>query len=98
MTLAIRYCNTPAGRVAYCVSGAGPELLCEPGWVTHLTAQPDLFAFGEFIDRLADHFTVIRYDKPGCGLSDRTSTDFSFAAQVGAAAAAVLLVAGQWQS
>lgn len=87
MTLAIRYCNTPAGRVAYCVSGAGPPLLCEPGWVTHLTAQPDLFAFGEFIDRLADHFTVIRYDKPGCGLSDRTSTDFSFAAQVGAALA-----------
>jgi pimeloyl-ACP methyl ester carboxylesterase/DNA-binding CsgD family transcriptional regulator len=87
VTLAVRYCSTPAGRVAYCVSGTGPPLLCESGWVTHLTAQRDLFAFGEFMDRLAEHFTVIRYDKPGCGLSDRNSTDLSFDAQVGAALA-----------
>jgi pimeloyl-ACP methyl ester carboxylesterase/DNA-binding CsgD family transcriptional regulator len=87
VTLAIRYCSTPAGRVAYCVSGTGPPLLCESGWVTHLTAQRDLFAFGQFMDRLAEHFTVIRYDKPGCGLSDWSGTDLSFDAQVGVALA-----------
>jgi pimeloyl-ACP methyl ester carboxylesterase/DNA-binding CsgD family transcriptional regulator len=46
-----------------------------------------LFAFGSFIDRLAERFTVIRYDKPGCGLSDRNEVDLSFDAQVTAALA-----------
>ncbi len=26
---AIRYCTTPAGRVAYSTEGAGPSLLCD---------------------------------------------------------------------
>ena len=28
----IRYCSTPAGRVAYSTSGTGPALLCDSGW------------------------------------------------------------------
>ncbi len=32
----MRYCATPAGRVAYATAGAGPPLLCDSGWVTHL--------------------------------------------------------------
>ena len=83
----IRYCATPAGRVAYSVTGNGPALLCDSGWVTHLTGQLSLFAFGSFVERLAERFTVIRYDKPGCGLSDRDVTDLSLDAQVGAAVA-----------
>jgi pimeloyl-ACP methyl ester carboxylesterase len=79
---AVRYCSTPAGRVAYSVTGAGPPLLCETGWVSHLRAQLGLFAFGSFVERLAERFTVIRYDKPGCGLSDRDVADLSFDAQV----------------
>ncbi|MGO9139828.1 MAG: alpha/beta fold hydrolase, partial [Streptosporangiaceae bacterium] len=35
----------------------------------------------------AERFTVIRYDKPGCGLSDRDGTDLSFDGQVAAALA-----------
>src|SRR5262249_52441743 len=38
-------------------------------------------------ERLAERFTVIRYDKPGCGLSDRDGTDLSFDGQVAAALA-----------
>jgi pimeloyl-ACP methyl ester carboxylesterase/DNA-binding CsgD family transcriptional regulator len=83
----IRYCVTPAGRVAYSVSGAGPPLLCDSGWITHLSAQLELMSFGEFVARLADRFTVIRYDKPGCGLSDRDGADLSFEGQVAAALA-----------
>ena len=41
-----------------------------------------MFGFGSFIERLAERFTVIRYDKPGCGLSDRESADLSFDGQV----------------
>jgi pimeloyl-ACP methyl ester carboxylesterase/DNA-binding CsgD family transcriptional regulator len=83
----IRYCATPAGRIAYSTAGRGPPLLCDAGWVTHLRRQLDLFSFGSFVAGLAERFTVIRYDKPGCGLSDRDGADLSFDAQVTAAMA-----------
>ena len=84
---AIRYCATPAGRVAYSAVGAGPPLLCDAGWITHLRGQLELFSYARFIERLAGRFTVIRYDKPGCGLSDRDGIDLSFDGQVAAALA-----------
>jgi pimeloyl-ACP methyl ester carboxylesterase/DNA-binding CsgD family transcriptional regulator len=83
----IRYCRTPAGRVAYATSGAGPPLLCDSGWITHLHGQLELLSFSDFIERLAERFTVIRFDKPGCGLSDRDGIDLSFDGQVTAALA-----------
>jgi pimeloyl-ACP methyl ester carboxylesterase/DNA-binding CsgD family transcriptional regulator len=83
----IRYCSTPAGRVAYTASGAGPALLFDSGWVSHLRGQLDLGSFGSFVERLAERFTVIRYDKPGCGLSDRDGIDLSFDGQIAAALA-----------
>jgi pimeloyl-ACP methyl ester carboxylesterase/DNA-binding CsgD family transcriptional regulator len=83
----IRYCATPAGRVAYSTTGTGPALLCEPGWITSLRAQLELLSFGSFIARLAERFTVIRYDKLGCGLSDRDGADLSLDGQVAAALA-----------
>jgi pimeloyl-ACP methyl ester carboxylesterase/DNA-binding CsgD family transcriptional regulator len=83
----IRYCSTPAGRVAYSTSGAGPALLLDSGWITDLRAQLELLSFGAFVERLAEQFTVIRYDKPGCGLSDRDGIDLSFDGQVAAALA-----------
>ncbi len=39
MNLAVRYCSTPADRVAYTVTGSGPPLLCETGRVSHLRSQ-----------------------------------------------------------
>ncbi len=69
------------------MAGAGPALLCDSGWTTHLRGQLDLFAFGAFFASLAERFTVIRYDKPGCGLSDRDGIDLSFDGQVAAALA-----------
>ena len=83
----IRYCSTPAGRVAYSTTGAGPALLCDSGWITDLHRQLEFYSFGSFIERLAERFTVIRYDKPGCGLSDRDGIDLSFDGQVAAALA-----------
>jgi pimeloyl-ACP methyl ester carboxylesterase/DNA-binding CsgD family transcriptional regulator len=73
--------------VAFSTSGAGPALLCDSGWITDLRGQPELFSFGSFMGRLAERFTVIRYDKPGCGLSDRDGVDLSFDGQVAAALA-----------
>jgi pimeloyl-ACP methyl ester carboxylesterase/DNA-binding CsgD family transcriptional regulator len=62
-------------------------LLCDSGWITDLRGQLELFSFGSFIERLAEQFTLIRYDKPGCGLSDREGVDLSFDGQVAAALA-----------
>jgi pimeloyl-ACP methyl ester carboxylesterase/DNA-binding CsgD family transcriptional regulator len=75
------------GRIAYSTVGAGPPLLCDSGWVTHLLGQLELFSLAAFIDRLAERFTVVRYDKPGCGLSDRDGGDLSFDGQVATALA-----------
>jgi len=61
--------------------------LFDSGWITHLRGQLELYSFGSFIERLAERFTVIRYDKPGCGLSDRDGIDLSFDGQVAAALA-----------
>ena len=46
-----------------------------------------MFSFGSFVAALAERFTVIRYDKPGRGLSDREAADLSFDMQVAAALA-----------
>ena len=73
--------------MAYCATGSGPALLFESGWVSHLVQQLELFSFGIFVGRLAERFTVIRYDRPGCGLSDRERADLSFDGQVAAALA-----------
>ena len=59
-------------------------LLFDSGWVSHVLLQLDLFSFGAFVERLAERFTVVRYDKPGCGLSDREGVDLSFDGQVAA--------------
>jgi pimeloyl-ACP methyl ester carboxylesterase/DNA-binding CsgD family transcriptional regulator len=83
----IRYCQTAAGRVAYSTAGDGPPLLYDSGWITDLRGQLELLCFSDFIERLAERFTVIRYDKPGCGLSDRDGIDLSFDGQVAAALA-----------
>jgi pimeloyl-ACP methyl ester carboxylesterase/DNA-binding CsgD family transcriptional regulator len=66
-------------------------LLFDSGWVSHVLSQLELFSFGSVVERLAERFTVIRYDKPGCGLSDREGVaegiDLSFDGQVAAALA-----------
>ncbi|GIH21311.1 alpha/beta fold hydrolase [Rugosimonospora africana] len=85
--MSIRYCTTPGGRVAYSTAGTGPALLCDSGWITHLRGQLNLFAFGAFLEGLAERFTVIRYDRAGCGLSDRDCVDLSFDQQVATALA-----------
>ena len=87
--MSIRYGGTPAGRVAYSTVGTGPPSLLDSGWIPHLRGQSDLLSFGRFVERLVERFTVVRYDKPGCGLSDRDDVDLSFEGQVGAALAVV---------
>ena len=74
----IRYCTTSDGvGIAYSVMGSGPMLVRVLGHFTHLEKEwewPDLRYFWE---RLAEIFTVVRYDGRGIGLSNRWDGDFS---------------------
>jgi pimeloyl-ACP methyl ester carboxylesterase/DNA-binding CsgD family transcriptional regulator len=78
----IRFCATPAGRVAYSVIGEGPFLLCDTGWVSHLQQMLEIKSFAAFCAALSERFSVVRFDKVGTGLSDRTGADLTFDAQV----------------
>ena len=67
----IGFCPVDGGRVAYAVAGEGPPLVLPAWWVSHLELDWEAPAFRRFIEELGAHYTVIRYDRLGCGLSDR---------------------------
>jgi len=58
------------GRVAYSVTGTGPFLLVAPGWLGHLELGWAIPADRVFQESLSSGRTLVRYDRPGCGLSD----------------------------
>jgi pimeloyl-ACP methyl ester carboxylesterase len=59
--------------VRFAVAGAGPVAIYVPGWVSHLELGWALPAEREFYEGLADGRTLVRYDRPGCGLSGSTT-------------------------
>jgi pimeloyl-ACP methyl ester carboxylesterase/DNA-binding CsgD family transcriptional regulator len=64
--------RTPDGiEVAYTTAGHGPPLLFVGGWLSHLELSWALPAERQFLESLAQGRTLVRYDRPGCGLSDR---------------------------
>lgn len=79
----IQFCTTADGvRLAYSIVGSGPPLVRVLGWFTHLEAEwrwPELRSFWE---SLAEHFTLIRYDGRGIGLSDPWPNAFSEATRL----------------
>src|SRR5436309_1543310 len=89
MRQVVRFAATPAGRVAYSVTGSGPPLLCLSGWVSHLGLLWEDPGHRRFVGALAREHTVIRFDKLGCGLSDRARTDFSMESELAVLAALV---------
>ena len=67
----IRFLPFAGRRVAYAVTGDGPELVAPAWWVSHLELDWRNAKFRRFTGALARHRTVIRYDRPGAGVSDR---------------------------
>jgi pimeloyl-ACP methyl ester carboxylesterase len=68
----VRFIQDALGnRIAYAEVGAGPLLICPAWWVSHVESDWALPRFREFFTRLGTSFRVIRYDRPGMGLSDR---------------------------
>ncbi len=64
------------GSVAYASHGSGPYLLVPAWWVSHLELDWQDDDFRAFFESLGQHHTVVRYDRPGVGLSDRQRSSF----------------------
>jgi pimeloyl-ACP methyl ester carboxylesterase/DNA-binding CsgD family transcriptional regulator len=60
-------------EIAYAIAGQGPLMVHAPGWLTHLEMSWALPAERGFYEMLARGRTLVRYDKPGCGLSGPTT-------------------------
>jgi pimeloyl-ACP methyl ester carboxylesterase len=79
----IKFCSVGAGtRLAFAVQGSGPVVVLGPSHVSDLERDVDEPALRAFYERLAAHFTLVRYDHTGAGLSDRTRQDFSLEREV----------------
>ena len=57
--------------VAYAVHGEGPLVICPVWWVSHVEKDWGHEPFRRFFERLGRGMRVVRYDRPGVGLSDR---------------------------
>lgn len=69
-------------RVAYAVHGQGPVLVVPAWWVSHIELDWQVESYRQFFLALGEHFTVIRYDRPGAGLSDRDRSAFTLEDEV----------------
>jgi class 3 adenylate cyclase len=68
-----RYAKSGDVNIAYQVTGDGPlDIVLVPGWVSHLDADWDHPDVAHFLNRLANFSRLIRFDKRGTGLSDRS--------------------------
>jgi pimeloyl-ACP methyl ester carboxylesterase/DNA-binding CsgD family transcriptional regulator len=87
---AIRFTAAGGRRIAWARSGSGPPLVFSGWWGSHLELNWRDPRFRAYIDALARHRTVIRYDLPGTGLSvDGTDLGGDLDDEVAALAAVV---------
>src|SRR5215472_1434599 len=73
----IGFLSHRGSRIAYAVAGGGPLLLLDLGPAHHLDAFWRHVGYRSLVERLARRFTVVRWDRPGFGLSDRHTVDLS---------------------
>jgi pimeloyl-ACP methyl ester carboxylesterase/DNA-binding CsgD family transcriptional regulator len=58
-------------RLAFGVHGSGPAVVKAANWMTHLDHDWQSPVWRHWLEGLAAHHTLVRYDERGCGLSDR---------------------------
>ena len=80
MHQSIRYLKTSDGvRIAWATCGNGPPLIKAANWLTHLNYDLESPVWRHRIEFFASHYTFIRYDERGCGLTDWEVKDLSVA-------------------
>ncbi|HVS86441.1 MAG TPA: alpha/beta fold hydrolase [Gaiellaceae bacterium] len=68
----IRFTEAAGRRLAYATVGDGPQLVFGSPFVSHLEAEWEQREARDFYAKLAETHRVVRYDRLGCGLSERT--------------------------
>jgi pimeloyl-ACP methyl ester carboxylesterase/DNA-binding CsgD family transcriptional regulator len=71
----IRFLPLGAHRLAYEMRGNGPPLVVPAWWVSHLELDWQSPGVRRFWQGVAENYTLIRYDRLGVGMSDRTVRD-----------------------
>ena len=69
-------------RLAWATLGAGPPVVKVATWLSHLEYDIDSPVWGHLVRALSTQHTTVRYDERGCGLSDWTVPELSFASWV----------------
>lgn len=80
----VRFAPTAHGDVAWSAIGTGPPLVMGGWWSSHVEQDWAFDDFRAFIERLARHRTVIRFDAPGVGISTAPRAPSELAAHVDA--------------
>lgn len=65
-------------NIAWAAAGSGYPLVRAATWLTHLEYDWESPVWSHWLEFLAGHFTLIRYDERGCGMSDWEARDYSF--------------------
>jgi len=74
----IRYVTTADQvRLAWARSGSGPALVKASNWMSHLEYDWESPVWLHWVRFLSDHFSLVRSDERGCGLSQRDPDDVS---------------------
>ena len=72
----VQYVTTPDGiDIAYTVSGEGPPLVFVPNLINHVLLSWQVPHLGDWLRGLSEHFTLVRYDSRGMGMSTRGLSD-----------------------
>jgi pimeloyl-ACP methyl ester carboxylesterase/DNA-binding CsgD family transcriptional regulator len=66
----IQFLPVTGGRVAVAASGTGAPLVLPAPWVSHVELEGEFPPYRDFVRRLGERHTVVRYDRLGVGLSD----------------------------
>ena len=73
MQQTIRYTTTrDQVRLAWASSGSGPPMVKASNWLTHLEYDWESPVLRHWVRFLSRHFSLIRYDERGCGLTQRS--------------------------
>lgn len=79
----VRFCTSGDGvRIAYARYGAGPALVIDSCWLSHLQYDWQSPVWRHFVEQLGGLAATVRFDERGYGLSDWDVDDFSFDARV----------------
>ena len=63
--------------LAWARSGSGPVLIKAANWLTHLQYDWESPVWRHWMEFFSTHFSFVRFDERGCGLSDRQVADVS---------------------